>query len=30
MKHVENAQKELQSSELSIQDLEECLETFSR
>ncbi|XP_040940039.1 uncharacterized protein [Gossypium hirsutum] len=30
MKHVENVQKELQSSELSIQDLEEGLETFSR
>ncbi|TYJ03548.1 hypothetical protein E1A91_A12G035700v1 [Gossypium mustelinum] len=30
MKHVENVQKELQSSELSIQDLEEGLETLSR
>ncbi|MBA0717097.1 hypothetical protein Golax_004938, partial [Gossypium laxum] len=30
MKHVEIVQKELQSSELSIQDLEEGLETFSR
>ncbi|TYJ03538.1 hypothetical protein E1A91_A12G034700v1 [Gossypium mustelinum] len=28
--HVENVQKELQSSELSIQDLEEGLETLSR
>ncbi|TYH94355.1 hypothetical protein ES332_A12G036100v1 [Gossypium tomentosum] len=30
MKHVENVQKELQGSELSIQDLEEDLETLSR
>ncbi|KAA3490652.1 DUF241 domain protein [Gossypium australe] len=30
MKHVENVQKELQSSGLSIQDLEEGLETLSR
>ncbi|TYG88613.1 hypothetical protein ES288_A12G035400v1 [Gossypium darwinii] len=30
MNHVENVQKELQSSELSIQDLEEGLETLSR
>ncbi|TYH94351.1 hypothetical protein ES332_A12G035700v1 [Gossypium tomentosum] len=30
MKHVENVQKELQSSELSIQDLEEGLETLSK
>ncbi|PPS11681.1 hypothetical protein GOBAR_AA08977 [Gossypium barbadense] len=30
MKHVENVQKELQGSELSIQDLEEGLETLSR
>ncbi|KAK8263412.1 hypothetical protein V6Z11_D12G040900 [Gossypium hirsutum] len=30
MKHVENVQKELQSSELSNQDLEEGLETLSR
>ncbi|MBA0863577.1 hypothetical protein Goshw_023217, partial [Gossypium schwendimanii] len=30
MKHVENVQKEFQSLELSIQDLEEGLETFSR
>ncbi|MFQ6654364.1 hypothetical protein Gotur_025385 [Gossypium turneri] len=29
MKHVKNVQKELQSSELSIQDLEEGLETLS-
>ncbi|MBA0756040.1 hypothetical protein Gogos_021702, partial [Gossypium gossypioides] len=30
MKHVENVQKELQSLELSIQDLEEGLETLSK
>ncbi|KAA3460869.1 DUF241 domain protein [Gossypium australe] len=30
MKHVENVQKELRGSELSIQDLEEGLETLSR